>query len=80
MIKERLVEAMGGILSSALNFLGGLDASKVKVTRGGNSIALCYQYVVKDCSGEKLLGVKIYDKVMDLVGREYRHAVGSRIF
>ena len=51
----------------------------LRVLSGSNTIASCYQFVVKDLKGAKILTIKLYDKVLDLVGREYRHPVGSRI-
>ena len=38
-----------------------------------------FQYVVGDKETKKLLVIKAYDKVLDLVAREGRHLVGSRI-
>ena len=53
--------------------------SDLKVMRGDNIIETCYQYTVKDQEGEKLLAIKFYDKVLDLVARDGCHLVGSRI-
>ena len=37
---------------------------------GDNNLASCYQYAVHDADDLKLLQIKIYDKLMDLVGRD----------
>ena len=47
--------------------------------KGNNNLDSCLQYAVKDADGLKLLQVKIYDKIMDLVGRDGAAVVGSRI-
>ena len=62
-----------------LSFLANTVPGKFKITRGDNNLSSCYQYAVKDCEGDRLLTVKIYDKMMDLIGREYRHVVESKI-
>ena len=38
-----------------------------------------YQFVVEDDERNKLLTVKIYDKVLDLISREASKTVGSRM-
>ena len=47
--------------------------------RGDNNLDTCFQYCVKDCKGDKLLVVKAYDKIQELVARDGSHLVGSRI-
>ena len=47
--------------------------------RGDNIRSTCYQYAVSDRAGCKLLVVKFYDKMLDLIGREATHTVSSRI-
>ena len=47
--------------------------------RGENNLSTCYQYAVADNTGCKVLGIKFYDKMMDLIGREATHLVGSRV-
>ena len=49
------------------------------VTRGNNNLDTCYQYAVQDSLGCKVLNIKFYDKIIDLVSREATHPVGSRI-
>ena len=46
---------------------------------GNNNLDSCYQYVVTDKYGEKLLTIKIYDKMLDLIGRDGYHLVGTRM-
>jgi len=53
--------------------------------RGKNNLETCYQYVVKDEHKQKIMTVKIYNKTLDLLGREgcklvsnnYRKVLGS---
>ena len=52
---------------------------ELTVKNGGNKLSTCYQYAVQDDIGCKVLGVKFYDKCLDLISREATHAVGSRI-
>ena len=51
----------------------------LKVVGGNNNLDSCYQFVVTDKYGEKLLTIKCYDKLLDLVGRNGYHLVGSRM-
>ena len=51
----------------------------LQVTRGDNNLDTCFQYCVLDADTDKILNIKIYDKVLDLAGRDYFHTVGSRI-
>ena len=48
-------------------------------TRGSNLLNSCFQYEVRDTLGKKLLNIKVYDKILDLVGREATHLVSSRL-
>lgn len=48
-------------------------------TRGSNLLSSCFQYEVRDTLGIKLLNIKVYDKILDLVGREATHLVSSRL-
>jgi len=38
--------------------------------RGQNILDTCYQYHVKDDKNARILNVKIYDKLLDLIARE----------
>ena len=49
------------------------------VRNGSNSLESCFQYRVVDDEQAQLLVVKFYDKLMDLIGREGYHQVGSRL-
>lgn len=51
---------------------------KIEITRGDNCLDTCHQFLVKDSDKIKLLNIKIYDKVLDLAGRNGTHLVGSR--
>ena len=80
LIKERLTEAIEEILTNVrLNFLPNGAPMQFKVIRGNKPLTTCYQYEVKYNHGVKLMAVKIYDKVLDMIGREFRHTVSSRI-
>ena len=63
----------------ATNFLSMAPISELKVTRGDNVLDSSFQYVVRGDEGDKLLVVKFYDKLTDLVARDGSHIVGSRI-
>ena len=39
----------------------------------------CYQYAVLDNNKDKLLNIKVYDKTLDLIGRDGTQMVGSRL-
>ena len=39
----------------------------------------CYQYAVLDDNEDKLLNIKVYDKTLDLIGRDGIQMVGSRL-
>ena len=79
-IKAVLERELGKIFSApGSNFLAPVPLTGLKLRRGDNNLASCVQYAVLDGDGLKLLQVKIYDKIMDLVGRDGAAVVGSRI-
>ena len=47
--------------------------------RGNNNLDTCYQYAVVVEKNDKLLNVKVYDKFLDLIGRDGIQMVGSRV-
>ena len=61
------------------NFLSLVTQPELTVRRGDNIRSTCYQYAVSDRAGCKLLVVRFYDKMLDLIGREATHTVSSRI-
>ena len=61
------------------NFLTGSEIGDIRVTKGGNTLSTCFQFDVKDSDGAKILTIKVYDKIMDLISREATHLVGSSI-
>ena len=61
------------------NFLSLEPLPELTVVRGDNNLSTCYQYAVTDATGCKVLGIKFYDKMIDLIGREATHLVGSRV-
>ena len=75
-MKECVAEVLG---STFLNFLtlGTLDSQKTQ--DGVNNLNSCFQYEVKTESGDKLLNIKVYDKLLDLVGRDGMKLVSTRL-
>ena len=62
---------MDGLFDSdETNFLSYGSVSGLTVTNGDNILPTCFQYAVKDSEGNKVLTVKIYDKIIDLISRE----------
>ena len=47
--------------------------------RGDNNLATCYQYAVQDGDRCKVLNIKFYEKIIDLISREGSLPVGSRV-
>ena len=79
-IRKKLDIAFNGIITDHWrNFLSLSRALNVRIINGDNNLNSCYQYVVKDSDNEKLLTIKIYDKILDLIGRDGRQMVGSRM-
>ena len=61
------------------NFLTLGKLTNLKTESGVNNLDSCFQYQVTDETGEKLLNIKAYDKVLDLVGREATKLVSTRL-
>ena len=79
-IKKTLEGAINQLFSSSqTNFLSNSPVSGLKVMRGDNNLDTCFQYIVEGEGGDKLLVVKFYDKLLDLIARDGTHLVGSRI-
>ena len=79
-MRDYLDDAFNGIITDHLrNFLSNSRALDVRIVKGDNNLNSCYQYVVKDSDKAKLLTIKIYDKILDLIGRESHFLVGSRM-
>ena len=57
-------------LRQGLNFLKIGPINDLRVVKNSNTLSTCYQYEVKDENNDKMLNLKIYDKIMDLVSRE----------
>ena len=62
-----------------LNFLSLNPISDLRVVRGENNLDTCYQYAVLDGDKETLLKVKVYDKTLDMIGRDGFNTVGTRL-
>lgn len=65
--------------TNSCNFLSLSSISGLRVIRGNNNLDTCYQYAVVDEKNDKLLNVKVYDKFLDLIGRDGIQMVGSRV-
>lgn len=55
-----------------------MEVPNLRVCLGDNRLDTCFQYQIKDVSGGKLLNIKIYDKFLDLIGRDGYQIIGSR--
>ena len=78
-IKHRLQGAITMLFTSEPpNFLSLGRISDLKVVRGQNILDTCYQYHVLNSRSKKVLNIKFYDKMMDLISREDLHTIGSR--
>ena len=55
---------------------------QLKLLNAKNNLLTCYQYSIKASTGkanrQDVLNIKVYDKVIDLVSREYRRRIGCR--
>ena len=60
------------------NFLSLGRISDLRVVRGQNILDTCYQYHVQNSRNKRILNIKFYDKIMDLISREDLHTIGSR--
>lgn len=80
LVKSKLEIALNTIFAYASsNFYSLNPLSGLCVLRGDNILESCYQFVIKDNEAKKIMVVKFYDKIMDLISREGSHMVGSRI-
>ena len=50
-----------------------------KVVRGQNNLDCCQQFAITDENGVKVMNVKFYDKVFDLMARAGARPVDSRV-
>ena len=64
--------------SHNLNFLSLNNIPGLRVVNGDNCLDTCFQYAVKDNENRKLLNIKVYDKFLDLCGRDGYQRIGSR--
>lgn len=79
-ISQLLSKAIEQVFSlNSSNFLSLNSVSGLRVTRGDNNLDTCYQYAVLDEEKDKLLNVKVYEKTLDLIGRDGLQMVGSRL-
>lgn len=46
------------------------DMKGLRVVRGDNVLDTCFQYAVLNQEGVRLLNIKIYDKTLDMIGRD----------
>ena len=52
------------------NFLSMFDLKDLRVVRGDNILDTCFQYAVLNREGVRLLNIKIYEKTLDMIGRD----------
>ena len=62
-----------------LNLFPVFAGANPRVTRGQGSLRTCFQYLVYYHARRPLMRIKVYDKTLDIVGREGCLTVGSRI-
>ena len=55
------------------NFLALGPIDDIRVVSGGNRLDTCFQYAVKNEEGEKLLNIKVYDKLLEMMTRDSSH-------
>ena len=55
-----------------------MEIPNLLVTRGENCLDTCFQYHVKGASGGVLLNIKVYEKILDLCGKDGFQMIGSR--
>ena len=78
-IKNRLQGAITMLFTSQPpNFLSLYRIPNLKVVRGQNILDTCYQYCVQNERRKRILNVKFYDEMMDLISREDLFTIGSR--
>ena len=79
-MQKLIEEAVTEIFQSGgANFLSTEPLASLGFTRGSKMLSSCFQYEVRNHTGAKLLNIKAYDKILDLVGREATHLVSTRL-
>ena len=63
----------------SLNFLALASVNDLRVVNGENNLYTCFQYAVVNERNDRLMKVKFYDKVLDLIGRDGTQMVGTRV-
>lgn len=70
-ISQLLSRVIEQIFSTeSTNFLSLSSINGLHVIRGNNNLDTCYQYTVLGEDNDKMLNIKIYDKTLDLIGRD----------
>ena len=65
--------------TDSLNFLALASINDLRVVPGDNNLETCYQYSVVNEQNYKLLNVKFYDKILDMIGRDGTQMVSTRV-
>ena len=65
--------------TDSLNFLALASINDLRVVNGENNLETCYQYAVVNDKNDRLLKVKFYDKMLDMIGRDGTQMVGTRV-
>jgi hypothetical protein len=68
------------IANGQFKFFGPSQVPFPRVYPVLDNLASCFKYEVKDARGKKVMVIKIYDKTLDLMGREGYSDVGSRFY
>ena len=80
MKKKLLNDLVGRVFcGDDTNFLSLTKVEDLRVHSGENNLDSCKQFQIKDGEHCKIMIVKFYDKLLDLVAREGTHQVGSRM-
>ena len=85
-MKKQLQDLMTEISGdAAINFFPqdvegdcGEPDKSLTVVMGDNNLQTSFQYTVRQ-KGTKVMTIKVYDKILDLIGREGSKAIGSRL-
>ncbi len=70
-MKEKLQDFVEKrVLSGKFKFFNTNNVAAPRVLNGDNVLNSCFQFKLVDADGIKFMNIKIYDKVLDLIGRD----------
>ena len=76
LLQDLVLNLMG---RNQLNYFSHQSPAGLQVEPAGGTLSTCYRYDVIDQNKNQLLIVKIYDKMLDLVGREGCTFIGTNL-